>query len=262
MKDLENNIAFVTGGAQGLGRGIAIELAKAGADIVIGDLNLKKAETVAAEIRELGRKSLALNLDVTDGTSINRAVDSALGQFPHIDIVVNNAGVVQKTVGDETTAEDFDFCYGVNLKAVWQMTQAIIPHFKSRHQGSIVNISSGAGRGGNSTVPAYSASKAGVINLTQSQAMVLAPFNINVNAVCPGLIWTPMWEQLEGMVSKTSRQDEINEQSAFKVGVKNTPLQRPVTAEDIGQAVVFLASPQAKNITGQSLNVDGGLIMS
>ena len=259
MACLENQTALVTGAAQGIGRGIARSLAAAGANIIIGDLNTAKAEVVAAEISALGRASMAVDLDVTNEGSIEQALATAYHHFSSIDILVNNAGVMQEDLGEQTSARDFDACHSVNLKSVWLITRAIAEHFKVRQSGKIINITSAAGRQGMAEFPAYCASKAAAINLTQSLSRSLAPFNINVNAICPGLIWTPMWEQIEAMVGDA---DTIEARKAFADSVKQTPLGRPVTPEDIGSAVVFLASKGAKNITGQSLNIDGGLVLN
>ena len=265
MGNLDNKTAFITGGAQGIGKGIVLALAKAGADIIIADLNADKAEAVVAEIKALGREGIAVRFDVTDENSIKNGVNAALNHFSRIHILVNNAGVFQKRKETEieTTLEDFDLCYDVNLKGVWRVINALIPHFKTHHDGKIVNIASVAGRKGSAKFPAYNASKAAVINLTQSLACALGPHNINVNAICPGVIWTPMLEEVEGILGHTDNKDKINAKVHFRnVYEQHTPLRRPQTPEDIGQAVTFLASSQAKNITGQALNVDGGLLMN
>ncbi len=256
---LYEKTAFITGGGQGIGKGIALEMANAGANVIIAQRNLMKLEETVAEIKKIGGKAIGIRIDVTDMSSIENGLQEALVYFPNIDILVNNAGVMQNGIGYVTTAEDFDFCHAVNLKAIWQTTLAITPHFKSRNQGNIINISSGAGRRGIPMLPAYSASKAAVLNLTQSLALSLAPFNINVNALCPGLLWTPMWEKIEGMMGGNH---EVKGRKKFSEGVENTPLGRAITPEDIGKAAVFLASNTAKNITGQSLNIDGGLHMN
>lgn len=252
MGCLDNKVAIVTGGAQGIGRGIALELAQAGANIVVADLNSERSQLVVNEIEGLGRDAIAIQLDVTSLSSIERGVTSALKYFSCIDILVNNAGVGFE---EEGSPEEFDITYKVNLKGVWQVSQALISHFKIRQAGKIINVASNAGRQGFATVPAYCASKAAVINLTQSLACTLGVDNINVNAVCPGLVKTPMQEKYRDTVSGGS-----NYYDGFVQ--KHTQLKRVVTSADIGHAVVFLASTQAKNITGQALNVDGGHFMS
>ncbi|MEM9177267.1 MAG: SDR family oxidoreductase, partial [Myxococcota bacterium] len=145
----------------------------------------------------------------------------------------------------------------------WSMTRALVPHMKTRGGGRIVNIASIAGRKGGTPLPAYAASKAGAISLTQSLASELGPDDITVNAICPGLLWTPMWEKLEGMLRGTEDGEIVDQRAAFDAHLAaNCPLQREQTPEDIGHAVAFLASDLARNITGQALNVDGGLEMN
>ena len=259
MAVLENQTAFVTGAAQGVGRGIALAMAEAGANVIIGDLNTEKAQTVADEIKALGKEAVVVTIDVTDEASIQQALATAHTHFPEIDILVNNAGVMQRGLGEQTSVDDFDFCHDVNVKSIWLVTQTMANHFKTRKTGKVINIASGAGRQGIGSFPAYAASKSAAINLTQSLAQSLAPFNINVNALCPGFIWTPMWEQIEAMVGDA---DRVEQREKFSESVKQTPLGRAITPEDIGKAAVFLASDNAKNITGQSLNIDGGLILN
>lgn len=260
--NLTGKTAFVTGGGQGIGRGIVLELARAGADIVIADINEQGAADTVGEVTKLGRKAVALKLDVTDAKSIAACLAEALKQFPRIDILVNNAGVIQRGLNEKTTTEDLDRCYEVNVKGLWSVSRALIPHFKQIGEGKIVNIASIAGRTGHKLAPAYCASKASVISLTQGMADELGPSNINVNAICPGLIWTPMWESIEKMLGEPGKEHLVEQQQVFKSGIERTPLRRPQTAEDVGHAVVFLVSPQARNITGQALNVDGGLVMN
>lgn len=263
MNRLEGRAALVTGGGRGIGRGIALALARAGADVAIADVDTTSAESTAAELADLGRQSARVHLDVTDDDSVREGVRTALARLNRIDILVNNAGVVQDHVGDETTESDFDRCYEVNLKGIWRVTRALLPHFLERGGGKVVNIASIAGRrGGNPLVP-YSASKAAALSLTQSLAGELGPHNVNVNAVCPGLLWTPMWEKLEGIFRRDTAADVVSERAAFDAFIETRcPLRREQTPEDIGHAVVFLASEEARNITGQALNVDGGIEMN
>lgn len=252
MSQLENSVAFVTAGAQGLGRGIVKVLAAAGSDIVIAQRDISKVEAVIAEVKELGRDIIAVQVDVTDLESIQVGVKQAIQHFPRINILVNNAGVDEEGIG-ETTLEKFDLCYDVNLKGIWRTVSEFVPHFKEQGGGKIVNIASVAGRLGNGFIPAYCASKAAAINLTQSLASVLGADNINVNAVCPGPIKTAMAIKTVNDFDPNYHENHAKEY---------TQLKRLLTAEDIGQAVLFFVSQQAKNITGQSLNVDGGHYMN
>lgn len=263
MIDLENSIAIVTGGGRGIGRGIVHALARAGADIVIADIDVESAAHTANEVSQLDRQALVVATDVTDADSARAAVEQTLARFGKVDILVNNAGVVQDRVGAATTEDDFDRCFEVNLKGMWIMSSAVIPPFQERQAGKIVNIASIAGRHGGAGLAAYSASKAGAISLTQSLAAALGASNINVNAICPGLLWTDMWRKLERMFRGNASPEVIDERAAFDAFIaSNCPLKREQTPDDIGNAVAFLASDLARNITGQALNVDGGIEMN
>ncbi len=264
MGRLDDRTALVTGGARGIGRGIALELAREGADIIIGDLLIDTAEATAAEIRALGRRAMAVEMDVTSADSIESAVERARAEMGDIQILVNNAGVAPDNVGPNEVESDWDRCFEVNLKAIWKVSAALIPQFREQDGGKIVNIASIAGRSGvGGNIASYSASKSGAISLTQSLASELGRFNINVNAICPGLLWTDMWRKLEGMLAGDDADEVIDRRTAFEAGVAaNCPLGREQTPEDIGKAVAFFASDDARNITGQALNVDGGIRMN
>ena len=184
MAALDDRIALVTGGGRGIGRGIVHQLAKAGADVAIGDVDLENAEKTAGEVEELGRRALVLRLDVTDSASAREGVASVVEHFGSLDILVNNAGVVQDHLDDDVTERDFDRCFEVNLKGIWIVSREAAEHFKQRGAGKIVNIASIAGRRGGAGLAPYSASKAGAISLTQSLASGLGRHGINVNAIC------------------------------------------------------------------------------
>jgi len=263
MGRLSKKIAIVTGGGRGIGRGIVLALAEAGADVAIADVDLESAEGTAGEVASLGREVMVCEVDVADTQSVQRGLDRILSRFGKIDILVNNAGVVQDHVGDEVGGDDFDRCYRVNLRGIWNVSSALVPHFREHGGGKIVNIASIAGRRGDNALAPYSASKAGALSLTQSMAFSLGPDGINVNAVCPGLLWTPMWEKIEGMARRDTDPDVVAERAAFDAYIQaSCPLRREQTPEDIGHAVVFLVSDEARNITGQALNVDGGIQMN
>ncbi|MCH2173346.1 SDR family oxidoreductase [Myxococcota bacterium] len=262
MFSLTDRVAVVTGGGRGIGRGIVLALADAGAHVAIADIDLPAAEATAKEVEARGRRALVARVDVTDDESIRAGIAAVREAFEGIDILVNNAGVVQDHSDAQVDADDFDHCFRVNLRGIWAMTSAVVPCFQERGGGKIVNIASIAGRRGGALAP-YSASKAGAISLTQSQATALGRDNINVNAVCPGLLWTPMWEKLEGIFVGDTHSDTVSRRKVFDSYIQaSCPLRREQTPEDVGQAVVFLASDGAKNITGQALNVDGGIQMN
>lgn len=259
---LQGRVATVTGGGRGIGRGIVLALARAGADIAIADIDLESAAPTAREVEALGRQVQVLSVDVTDPSSCQRGAQEIIRRMGGVQILVNNAGVVQTQSDGEIGPEDFDRCYQVNLVGIWNMSSALLPHFRQQGGGRLVNIASIAGRRGGMLTP-YSASKAAAISLTQSQAAALGPENINANAVCPGLVWTPMWEQLEGMFSRSADPEVVGERATFDRFLETScPLRREQTPEDVGHAVVFLASEAARNITGQALNVDGGIQMN
>lgn len=262
VNSLLGQAALVTGGAQGLGLAIAQELANSGADVVVADIKLCSAEKAVENLKVLGYQATAVSMDVTNSQSVERAVQASLLEYPNLSILVNNAGVMQKNLNELVTSFDFDHCYEVNVKGVWAVSQALIPHLKQQSHGKIINIASVAGRRGHSMASAYCASKAAVISLTQSQAEQLGPYNINVNAVCPGNVWTPLWEEVSKNLADKSGKSTINAQSKFASTEESVPLRRSADPCDIGHAVVFFASPQARNITGQCLNVDGGYCMS
>jgi NAD(P)-dependent dehydrogenase (short-subunit alcohol dehydrogenase family) len=220
---------------------------------------------VAAEVADTGRQSLASQADVTGQESVQRVVAEVVARFGRIDILVNNAGVIAAPgweERDKPNEEDWDLIYEVNVKGIDRVTSAVAPHMKERRYGKIVNIASIAGRHGTLTNIPYGVSKAGVINLTQGVAQELAPFNINVNAICPGLLWTPLWERIGVRLSAFAyvQDDEgLSSREVFDNHVKRRiPLGREQTPEDIGNLAAFLASDYAENITGQAINVSGG----
>ena len=265
--DVTGRVAIVTGGGRGIGRGIALALAGGGADVVIAEIIEENGRKTATEVEDLGRKSLAVALDVTDQSSVDGLMPAVLGQFDHVDILVNNAGIIGAAGWEQrerTNEEDWDQVYEVNVKGVARVTDAVAPHMKERRYGKIVNIASVAARQGNPRNPPYNVSKAGVVSLTQAQALELAPYDINVNAICPGLIWTPMWERIASRPSMTrDTAGGLSGRAAFEQGVTDRiPLGREQTPEDMGNVATFLASDSARAITGQSINVDGGSRMN
>ena len=265
--DVIGKVALVTGGGRGIGEGIVSVLARNGADVAVSDINLENAHDVAEKVSHMGRSSMAVRADVTDQASVDELVHDVLERFEHIDILVNNAGVIGGSGyegGERETDEDWDLTHNVNVRGTARVTDAVKPHMIERRYGKIVNIASIAARQGSFASAAYGASKAGVMNFTQSMATQLAPFNINVNAICPGMLWTPMWQRIAVRYSKLGTYGEgMSDKDVFDTAIKERiPLGRPQTPEDVGNAVAFLASEYAKNITGQSLNVSGGLQMN
>lgn len=259
MGRLDEKVALITGAA----RGIATEFAKEGADVIIADLLIDEAARTAGELQNrYSVTTLAVPMDVTSEDSIAAELENALATMERIDILVNNAGVAPNHLSEQEDDADWDRCFEVNLKGIWRVSSAVAPQLKANGGGKIVNIASIAGRQGG-VIASYSASKSGAISLTQSLATELGPHNINVNAICPGLLWTDMWRKLEGMLIDDEADELIDRRQMFEAMLaSNCPLGREQTPEDIGKAAVFFASDDAKNITGQSLNVDGGIRMN
>jgi NAD(P)-dependent dehydrogenase (short-subunit alcohol dehydrogenase family) len=267
---LKDNVAIVTGGGGGLGEGISSCLAREGARIVVSDLQLDLAERVAEKLRRAGAEAIANSVDVRIADDCAQMVEAALSAFGRVDTLVSNAGVDGLPESDapplleNVLEDDWDLVMDVNLKGVFLSCRAIIPYFKEQGRGRIINISSVAGRLGIEFLPAYAASKAGVISLTQSIALQLAPHHINVNCICPGIIWTPMWERLASYLSRANPAfDGASPEDAYDAVVgQMIPFGKPQTPEDIGNPAVFLASDDAAEITGQALNVCGGIRMN
>lgn len=265
--DLNNKVAIVTGADGGIGKGIVEALAKSGAVVFAACRNLENAKQVSAEFKEFG--VLSIQVDVTKQESVEKMASDVVRKFGRIDILVNNAGVVAAPGWEgreEQTDRDWIINYEVNLRGLARVTDALAIHMKEKKYGKIINISSTAARGGNkSHIPSsYGATKAAVLNLTQTQALELAQFNINVNAICPGIIWSSMWEKVASRLSLCSVEEKgLSAKEAFEHQVKTRiPLGREQTPEDIGNTIAFLASELAKNITGQAINVNGGIRMN
>ncbi len=265
MIDLSGKVALVTGGARGIGRGICLTLAEQGADIAVTDLNLDGASAVAGEIESIGRTARAMSMDVTSRASISDAISSVLKEMGRIDILVNNAGVVGAGAWwerDVPSDEDWDLTHMVNVRGVVMVTEAAQRHMIERGSGRIVNIASIAARRGTPDIPHYSTTKAAVVSWTQSSAQQLAPHGITVNAICPGLLWTDMWQAISIRRSAATGEN-ISGRALFERAVESmTPMKREQTPEDIGKLAAFLASDDARNITGQAINVDGGIRMN
>ncbi|MBM3949297.1 MAG: SDR family oxidoreductase [SAR202 cluster bacterium] len=263
--DLKGKVAIVTGGASGIGRGICLVLEQQGATVVSADLNLKGAEAVASEITERGGKAAGFEIDVTKRESVERVVAKVVRQWGQVDIMVNDAGVIGGAKwwerGD-TNDDDWQHTFDVNVRGVVLATEAAADHMKKRRYGKVVNIASIAALRGGPEYPHYNASKAAVVSYTKSAAIRLAPFSINVNAICPGLLWTPMWEKILYRRTRHGLDESLRgltERQVFERIVEMTvPLKREQTPEDIGNLTAFLVSEEAKNITGQAMIVDGG----
>lgn len=270
MSNLSGKVALVTGGARGLGRGIAVALAGAGADVAIVDVQrigggpqqygaadtggFTAAQKTAEEIRALGRRAVAIEADVTRKADNRRMMDQAVAELGGLDIVVCNAGVVTRAMVEDMSEEAFDVVIDVNVKGVFLTCQAAIAPLRARGGGVILNVASIAGKNGFPGLSHYCASKFAVVGFTNSLAKELAPAGIRVNAICPGIIRTQMWEYLAEELATPGESKEAVWQRWVQTVI---PLGRPQTPEDIGGLAVYLAG--AENVTGQAMNVDGGI---
>jgi 3-oxoacyl-[acyl-carrier protein] reductase len=241
---LRHKVAIVTGAGQGIGRGIALKLAEKGADVVVSDINVETATQTAKEVKTWGRRALALETDVSKRNQVEEMVAATLGDFSKVDILINNAGIARSATLLKLTEEAWDEVLAVNLKGIFHATQAVAAHMIEARYGKIVNISSIYGRTGTVGDSNYAASKAGIIGLTKSTARELARYNINVNAILPGMVDTPL---LRGIPDHY-----------LQPMVKEIPLRRVGTPEDIGNVAAFLASDEASYITGAAIEVTGG----
>jgi NAD(P)-dependent dehydrogenase (short-subunit alcohol dehydrogenase family) len=256
--DLTNQVALVTGGGQGIGKAAAEALPEAGAHVVVADIDHAKAVAAAEAIMAGQRRAAAVQADVGDLKEIDRMVQEALAAFGQIDILVNNAGVTRRADIMDLTEADWDRIHRVNAKGVFFCLQRVAREMIPRRSGRIINIASIAGKGyaGASNV-AYAASKGAVIGMTKLAALQLGKHNINVNAVCPGVTRTAL---SDANLAVAAQQQGVSLEEMERRRADVIPLKRANDPEDIAAMVVFLASPGARNITGQSFNVDGGLI--
>jgi NAD(P)-dependent dehydrogenase (short-subunit alcohol dehydrogenase family) len=255
---LSKQVALVTGAGQGIGKASALTLAEAGADVVAVDINKASVEQTAAAVSAQGRRGLAIVADMGSLAEINRMVAETLAAFGQIDILVNNAGVTRRAYIMDLTEADWDRIHRVNSKGVFFCLQRVAREMIPRRSGRIINIASIAGKGFPGTSNAiYAASKGAVISLTKTAAQQLGPHNINVNAVCPGIVRTSLYLD---MVAAIAQKENLSSEEIERRYVESVPLRRANEPEDIAQMVMFLASAGARNITGQSFNVDGGLV--
>jgi 3-oxoacyl-[acyl-carrier protein] reductase len=245
--ELKEKVALVTGAAQGIGKAVAFMLARHGADVIVADVNLEKAAETAREVEATGRAAMAVKVDVTRLSDVEQMVESAIGRFGKIDILINNAGIARDKLVLRMTEEDWDAVLDVNLKGTFNCTKAVIKHMSKQRSGKIVNIASVVGEMGNAGQANYSASKAGVIGLTKTIAREFAQRGINVNAIAPGYIQTPMTDVLP---------DKAKEQLKRMI-----PMERLGQPEDVAHAVLFFVSEASSYVTGQVLNVNGGIYM-
>ena len=246
--DLTGKTAIVTGGSKGIGFGMACALANVGADIVVVSRNLAEGEQAAAEIKGMGRKAIAISCDVTDAAAVDAMVGKAVATFGKVDILLNNAGMnIRKPIVD-LTAEEWDRVLDTNLKGIFLVAQRVGQEMIKQKSGKVINIASILGMIGLPMLGPYAASKGGIVQLTKVLALEWAQYNINVNAIAPAYIRTPM---TEGWLTDKERLNAI---------LASTPMGRLGGVEDLAGPVVFLASDMASYVTGHTLMVDGGWV--
>jgi 3-oxoacyl-[acyl-carrier protein] reductase len=244
---LKGKVALVTGGGQGIGRAIGMRLAREGASVAVADVDLDLAQSAVAEMQGLGVIAVAFKADVSDNSQVEDLINKMTEKFSTIDILVNNAGITRDGLLIRASEEDWDRVMGVNLKGAFNLIKSVAKLMIKQRSGRIVNITSVVGLMGNAGQASYASSKAGLIGLTKSAAKELAARGITVNAVAPGYIRTAMTEKLS--------------QAAKDAFLNLIPLKREGTVEDVANLVTFLVSHEAGYITGQVIQVDGGLLM-
>jgi NAD(P)-dependent dehydrogenase (short-subunit alcohol dehydrogenase family) len=255
---LTGKVALVTGAASGIGRACALALSEAGASVVCADINAAGAQATADSITAHQRRAIPAAADVGDLGQIDAMVQQALAAFGQIDILVNNAGVTRRAGIMDLTEADWDRIHRVNAKGVFFCLQRVAREMIPRRTGRIINIASIAGKGyAGTSNAAYAASKGAVISLTRTAAQQLAKFDINVNAICPGVTRTALSEANLGV---RAQERGVTVEEMERLRAADIPLGRANDPEDIAAMAVFLASPGARNITGQNYNVDGGII--
>jgi NAD(P)-dependent dehydrogenase (short-subunit alcohol dehydrogenase family) len=256
--ELEGQVAIVTGAGRGIGRATALELAGMGAAIVVAELDKDNAERTAGEVRGKGRRALVVSTDVTSRASLAAMAERTIAEFGRIDVLVNNAGIYRAAATLDVTEDHWDAVLGINARAVFFAIQAVLPAMIAKKRGNIISLASLAGKIGSKTNLPYNASKAAVISMTKSLALAHAADGIRVNCVCPGYVETDMWTAVareQGALLGMSPQT-FTEQRAAQV-----PLGRMERPEDVANVIGFLASSKSSYMTGQAINVTGGIIM-
>lgn len=263
--NIQDNIALVTGGGNGIGKAICLYLAAEGAKIVVADLNKDNAQKVVEEIKSSGGEGLALACDATNPYDVDIVVQKTVEIYGTIDILVNNVGGGFGTdFVTKTFIDIWDKTIEINLKSAFLCCRAVTQVMMKNKKGRIINISSVSGRQGEPLIGPYCAAKFGVTGLTQVLAKELARFDITVNAVCPGYVYTPGWKKLAQLLKDANPTHAAKSlEEIFTERVKSvTPLGKPQTAEEIASLVAYLASEESRSITGQSISIDGGIFMN
>jgi meso-butanediol dehydrogenase/(S,S)-butanediol dehydrogenase/diacetyl reductase len=258
MSDISGSVALVTGAAKGIGRAVALRLARDGADIAVVDRNVEEAVKVAEEIGGLGRRSIGIQADVSVRAQVFAAVQKATSELGELDVMVNNAGIVQVEPILDVTEEQLDTIFSTNVNSViWGIQAAAESFIASGRKGVIVNASAGAGHEGFGMLSAYCATKFAIRAVTQAAAKELGRHGITVNSYCPGIVDTSMWVTVD---EEFARHTGVAKGATFEQFTSMITLGRPQTADDVAGLVSYLASADGRYMTGQSLIIDGGIL--
>jgi len=247
---------IITGGSMGLGKATATEFARAGATIILADINKEEMDNTSRELqREFNVKVLEYIVDVSNYNEVESMVSSVYKKLGRVDILINNAGICKTLPLEDTTKTDLDKMIKVNLNGTFYFCKCVLPIMKKQRYGKVVNLSSIAAKLGSANASVYSATKAGVLELTACLAREYAEYDVNINCVLPGIIRTPLWNQ---MLVEMTEENHANKDAVFKSYTDTIPMKRPQEPVDIANAILFLCTDEASNITAQNLGIDGG----
>jgi meso-butanediol dehydrogenase/(S,S)-butanediol dehydrogenase/diacetyl reductase len=256
---LDGQTALVTGAGRGIGRAVAIYFARAGANVCVSDIDQANAERVASEIRDLGRRAMSVIGDVGSDAGRRAMVAATESELGPIDLLVNNAGIMQVKGMFELGEADWDRMLNINAKSVFFLSQLVLPGMVARRKGAIVSLASAAGKVASGTnYVHYNVAKAAVIAMTKTMSQEVARHGVRVNCVCPGIIDTDMWVQIDR--EQGQQLMGLGERELFNRRLEAIPMGRPGTVEDVAKVILFLASPLASYMTGQAVNITGGWI--
>ena len=259
MKRFENQVAVITGAANGIGKACAQRFAQEGAFVACLDVTDEFNQAVADEVREVGAGGIAIHCDVTDPESVKAAIDTVVEKWGRVDIFVGSAGIYTGAPLVDISLKQWQRVIDINLTGIFLTNQAVAPIMMKQKSGSIINISSMAGKTSWPASMEYSASKSGVIGLTRSVAMEVAPFGVTANAVCPGNTLTDM---VRGVAGKVGEMDGMTGEEWLQMRANDCPMKRLAEPWEMAGVVAFLASEDSRYLTGQAIEVDGGLVMS
>jgi meso-butanediol dehydrogenase / (S,S)-butanediol dehydrogenase / diacetyl reductase len=257
--EVKKKVALVTGAGQGIGRAIALRLAKDGFDVAINDINHDTIRQVSLEIEQLGRSSLVVPADISNRNEVFSMVDRVVHRFGQLDVMVSNAGIVQVKPLLEITEQDLETIFRINVFGTLYCMQAAAKQMIKQKSGKIINASSTSGKRGVEFLGHYAATKFSVIGMTQSAAKEWARHGITVNAYCPGIVGTSMWEKIDEQMSKYT---DVSVGETLKQRIEAIPLGRVEKPEDVANYVSFLASEDSDYMTGQAVVIDGGMVFS